>query len=891
MATNDSHLAYLLGLGFDFDLCVSALSLHTQIEDATNWILAQSKPLEAIGQTLKSDTSANTSSEPLSWQTNSNSSLVSNEEVPKDMSFQNISSKMAIQARKEKQSEKQARERALQAIKEDQEDRKLRRAHLLEKSPKNDAPPQQASGSNRSPELLRHQKEIKAQKLLDNEAKKRALENIKQDREAKKSFASSTQPKPITSRPQPTVNPSASALIQIRASDGSSYRKSFPSNTPFSNVFEWVLDQERKFYRQILPQEQVTLVSAFPKLSLTGEESITLLEAGFVPNVSLHLLRTIPTPPEPEREPEPALEPALEQEQNQEPGHVLEQEDEHMENQDSDEDEDEDMTLPRLGLAQIRMDYWANTLGGNRLVDPTESVDEVMGEAQGIPGEESTAEVQVSTNNPSQRDHRLNAILSRNSAASASGDLNILRQGQGKARDVRCLKDICSSMVAGLITQPTTEARNVFKKLMFVSPDVSSSLVAHLISSRKLENSIMHRIADQCYLQQAILDSYIFTTDSLLEGLSVSNSAVSLVKLSIRGCDVVTDAGIYYLKGLKRLEYLDVSNCKLTDKGLQSLAGFPSLRYLNLSKTKITDSGIKLLADTAAYKDSLDTLIVEGCKGLKSKDLLSKLNEFVNLSYLSLAMTSIGPQQPIYQTHAPLCILDISNTELNDKDMIQTISGYSSLKELRLTGCKAITCAGLAAIPKSLCHLEVIHFPNREHELDDLFHRYADLPLQHLDLTGFLEVTDVGVEQIAKMKHLKYLSLEATKVTDHGIALLKDLLELETLYLDRTSASDLGIEALSELSRLRTLSLSRTNVTDEALKNMGDFERTHYARTIRTLNLSKCQEVTDEGVQGLTGMIHLTHLNLDHTGVSKQCLVHLQDLKFLKPSRLLGVGE
>ncbi|KAI9007957.1 hypothetical protein CLU79DRAFT_777262 [Phycomyces nitens] len=876
MATNDSHLAYLLGLGFDFDLCVSALNLHSQIEDATNWILGQNKEEQATTKPTEPETPVGTLPEQFSWQSSDNSPGGSNEHVPKDLSFQKTSSKMAIQARKEKNSEKQARERALQAIKEDKEDRKIRRVHVVEKQPKND-PVSQTTESNRSQELLRHQREIKVQRMLDNEAKKKALENIKQDREAKKNAGSLAQPKPVViSRPQSTTQSSGSALIQIRISDGSSYRKSFPSSTPFYQVFEWVLNQEKAADRQVVPQEQVSLVSTFPKLSLTGHEDVTLLDAGFVPNVSLHLLRTTPSLASSDSEAVHVSETTSIQAQ---PG------DEEMEYENS--NEDQDMTMPRIGLAQMRMNYWSDTTGGNRLVEP---VDEVMAEAQGIAGEESAAEVQVATNDPTERDHRLSAILNRPQIVTYSTTPDS-RPAHKKVRYGRSLKDICSSMVAGLITQSTMEARNVLKKLMFVSPDVSTSLVAQLIASGKLDSSIMHRIADQCYLQQVILDSYKLTTDSLLERLSVSNSAVSLIKLSIRGCDIVTDAGICYLKGLKKLEYLDISNCKLTDKGLQSLAGFPALRYLNLSKTKITYSGIRSLVNAAAYRDTLESLLVEGCGGLKADDLLCKLNEFTSLSYLSLAMTAIGSQQPIRQKHAPLAILDISNTELDDRDMIQTISGYRHLRELRMTGCKSITSVGLAAIPKSLLDLEVIQFPNREQELDDILQRYTDLPLQHMDLTGFLEITDVGLEHISKMKDLKYLSLEGTKVTDEGIGLLKDLLELETLYLDRTAVTDLGIDALSGLSRLTSLSLSRTNVTDEALKKMGDFEQTHYARTIRTLNLSKCHGVTGEGVQGLTGMIHLTHLNLDHTRASKQCLVHLQDLKFLKPSRLLGVVE
>lgn len=93
------------------------------------------------------------------------------------------------------------------------------------------------------------------------------------------------------------------------------------------------------------------------------------------------------------------------------------------------------------------------------------------------------------------------------------------------------------------------------------------------------------------YLQSVTLDSYVYATDSLLEELSISNSSSTIVKLSLKGCDVITDGGIRYLEGiysvenahglarivlnryagLKNLEYVDTSNCKVTDKGLRHL--------------------------------------------------------------------------------------------------------------------------------------------------------------------------------------------------------------------------------------------------------------------------------------------------------------------------------
>lgn len=68
-----------------------------------------------------------------------------------------------------------------------------------------------------------------------------------------------------------------------------------------------------------------------------------------------------------------------------------------------------------------------------------------------------------------------------------------------------------------------------------------------------------------------VLDSYTYCTDSLIDALCLSNSNISMTKLSLRGCDVITDGAIRSLEQLKNLTYLDLNNCKVTDRGLKSL--------------------------------------------------------------------------------------------------------------------------------------------------------------------------------------------------------------------------------------------------------------------------------------------------------------------------------
>jgi Leucine-rich repeat (LRR) protein len=107
------------------------------------------------------------------------------------------------------------------------------------------------------------------------------------------------------------------------------------------------------------------------------------------------------------------------------------------------------------------------------------------------------------------------------------------------------------------------------------------------------------------------------------------------------------------------------------------------------------------------------------------------------------------------------------------------------------------------------------------------------------------------------------------------------LIDLEKLYLDRTLLTDDGLEKLKPLAKLETLSLCRTKVSNNMVRLLGDFEQTSFARNLRTLNLAQCNLVSDKGVRGLAGMINLTHLNLDHTSVSKSCIRHLKGIIYM----------
>ncbi|KAI9255402.1 hypothetical protein EDC94DRAFT_226919 [Helicostylum pulchrum] len=857
---NDNNLAYLLSLGFELDLCKQALTINSTLENATEWILDPTHPpvLRLSPPNFASPTSpvSNTdrstpyvsASQPSTFSTRPDALKEAQEiKLTQKKKFEDISNEL----KKDKMMEREARQRALADIKEDREKRKLK------------AQPSSSSKCSSPANLTereRIQVNLKEEKKLDQEQRRRILANIRNDQKDRKSRVS------VSSSVGNTVS-SSSSSSQSKEKGQDAIIQKFSASSKVSELIEFALTKERTVNNSVTI-ENLSLFCAFPRKMFTiNNGTMNMQEAGFLPNVSLNVLVALSVP-------------ALQEHSDVSP---MDQDDlDYSEGSDELDDTMDFEHLPGPPLLSRRQRaVGATTSGGYQLSDPSP-----VTESQDIIIEEN--EVTESD----RRSSVLSAIEQRSNntpASIAPENTRVVRR-----RDPKTLKDLCTTIVAVLLTQHTVSASRYLKKLAYVSADVAEHLLSYLVTCGKLNVSTLRKLADHCYLQHVILDSYNYCTDSLIEDLTKSNSSVSITKLSLRGCELITDGAIRSLEGLKNLTYLDLNNCKVTDKGLKSIEKLQHLVYLNLSKTKITNAGISSMVTNDKFKPELQVLLLDGCTRVDSSGIIIPIvNAFTNLLQLSLGYTTFSKplEQKLTNRNIRLEQLDVNHTLINDQDLIGFICQFKSLVELKLGGCEALTTRSLSFLPRELCRLKYIQFPDREHDLNDTLSRYKDLPIEHLDLAGFLNITDEGAKYIAEMKHLRYLSLDGTKVTDEGIMLFKNLIELEKLYLDRTLLTDVAIEKLKGLSKLETLSLCRTEVSNVGLCYLGDFEQTSFARNLRTLNLAQCIHVTDKGVHGLAGMQNLTNLNLDHTGVSKSCLKYLKDLKNLNLVRLQGIEK
>src|SRR5215471_4538214 len=78
-------------------------------------------------------------------------------------------------------------------------------------------------------------------------------------------------------------------------------------------------------------------------------------------------------------------------------------------------------------------------------------------------------------------------------------------------------------------------------------------------------------------------------------GLLELKTAPSLTDINLYYAELISDQGIAFLKGWKRLKRLNLRGTKITDSTLQFLNGLTSLEALDIGFAQVTDSGLAQL--------------------------------------------------------------------------------------------------------------------------------------------------------------------------------------------------------------------------------------------------------------------------------------------------------
>jgi len=288
------------------------------------------------------------------------------------------------------------------------------------------------------------------------------------------------------------------------------------------------------------------------------------------------------------------------------------------------------------------------------------------------------------------------------------------------------------------------------------------------------------------------------------------------------------------------------------------------------------DEQMSLLALHLRGMVALEDLVLTGCEGVTSRDLLGlagltrltslQLNDCPGVDRAGagfrairglrvLGLRGVGKEvgEPLGVPHAEhlselvaahprLQELVLADSGLED-GALGALGGLSRLSALDLSGCDTLTGSGLARLASGFGALE------------------------ELELRGCRRMGDSGLKAVCGLPTLVSLGLEGCRnLTNgpNGLRQLSRLTLLQRLNLKHCELlSDAGLDALTSLKRLDNLSIGGCRrVTNSGLASLS-----HLTTTLTDLDLSDCPKITDRGLRHLAPLTALEVLDLSETSI------------------------
>jgi internalin A len=285
--------------------------------------------------------------------------------------------------------------------------------------------------------------------------------------------------------------------------------------------------------------------------------------------------------------------------------------------------------------------------------------------------------------------------------------------------------------------------------------------------------------------------SFTYVTD---RGIKKLQALQQLEDLTLDTAEFLTDASMAHLRANRALKRLVVRGVDITDAGMPYIGEMTGLRSLDISYTMLGDVGLEHLPNLTELEHlKIGATLITGLN-LNFLKLLPKLKT------LSL--------RGVQRRNAGACW----TPNVTDLDL-ETISLLSGLEELDLGVGIKLGMGGKPAAPGG----------------------------GNCTLTGGLQLSDLGVAKLAKLKNLKRLNISGARLTPEGLqvlqalplqslsvwasqslddaaaGLLAGMPTLAHLDMSYTQLGDQGLQRLAALPNLKTLYLTETNVTPEAV--------------------------------------------------------------------------
>lgn len=297
---------------------------------------------------------------------------------------------------------------------------------------------------------------------------------------------------------------------------------------------------------------------------------------------------------------------------------------------------------------------------------------------------------------------------------------------------------------------------------------------------------------------------------------------------------------------------------------LVKLKGIPGLREVSFSNKIATDV---MVAELVKAVPNLETVKIHysGITDASFVELakLPKLKEIVafDTPITAAAMVAIN-KLPALQR------LDISNTNIGDEGL-EALKA-TPISNLWFNGMKGVTKKGMAAIaamPK-LSNL-VLQGAEINAEVEELA---KSKTLKSLTVMSS-KVDEVGGVQLGKIKTLESLFVWSTSVGDKTMEAISGL-PLQTLYVSKTAVTDAGMKSLAKIKTLETLWCDRTEIGDKGVAHFAKHPKLHWLQGDET-------KVTDAVTTTLLTLPELNSFSARRTTVTDAAIAKLTE-KFPK---------
>jgi len=139
------------------------------------------------------------------------------------------------------------------------------------------------------------------------------------------------------------------------------------------------------------------------------------------------------------------------------------------------------------------------------------------------------------------------------------------------------------------------------------------------------------------------------------------------------------------------------------------------------------------------------------------------------------------------------------------------------------------------------------------------------------------KTTGPDFRKITELKNLKELYLESTLISENCVFLSEcDSLEKLSMESCPLLVDDMVQKIITPLTRLSQLNLGYSNISDVSLVHVANLVKLVH------LDLHCCYAISDIGMEILSHMANLTHLDISNLAITDEALANLNKLKLLR---------